>query len=222
MSIETHTTRDAFIPESAPFTKDQRAWLNGFVAGLFAGLAQSVPNQPPSASAATVKASLAILYGSQTGTTEQLAKKLAKEAGQRGYEPRLLEMSAFDKIDLKQEKRLLILTSTWGDGDPPDNALAFWNHLNSDQAPRLEHLEFSVLALGDRNYTNFCGAGKKFDARLEQLGARRIHPCAECDVDYEAAAQAWMNAMWPALSKVPGLELRRRRKSTGDDRAGFI
>ena len=200
MNLEPNTTRDAFIPESAPFTRDQRAWLNGFVAGLFAGLAQAGTNQPASGGATTVKASLAILYGSQTGTTEQLARKLAKEAGQRGYEPRLLEMSAFDKLDLKLEKHLLILTSTWGDGDPPDNALAFWNHLNSDQAPRLDHLEFSVLALGDRNYANFCGAGKKFDSRLELLGAKRIHPCAECDVDYEVPAQAWMAAIWSALN----------------------
>lgn len=199
MTIEPTSGRDAFIPESAPFTSDQRAWLNGFVAGLFAGLAQSGPNIPASARSTTVRASLAILYGSQTGTTEQLAKKLAKEASQRGYEPRLFEMSAFAKVDLKQEKQLLILTSTWGDGDPPDNAVAFWNHLNSDQPPRLDHLEFAVLALGDRNYSNFCGAGKKFDARLEQLGAKRIHPCAECDVDYEAPAQVWMNALWPAL-----------------------
>jgi sulfite reductase (NADPH) flavoprotein alpha-component len=199
MKLEPTSGRDAFIPESAPFTSEQRAWLNGFVAGLFAGLAQSGPNQSASAGSTTAKASLAILYGSQTGTAEQLAKRLAKEAGQRGYEPRVLEMSAFAKIDLKEEKQLLILTSTWGDGDPPDNALAFWNHLNSDQAPRLDHLEFSVLALGDKNYSNFCGAGKKFDVRLEQLGAKRIHPCAECDVDYEAPAQVWINALWPVL-----------------------
>ncbi len=208
MKLEPTSGRDAFIPESAPFTSDQRAWLNGFVAGLFAGLAQSGSNQAASAGSPTAKSSLAILYGSQTGTTEQLAKKLAKEAGQHGFEPRLLEMSAFAKIDLKQEKQLLILTSTWGDGDPPDNALAFWNHLNSDQAPRLEHLEFSVLALGDKNYANFCGAGKKFDARLEQLGAKRIQPCAECDVDYEAPAQTWMNSLWPALKATPAGEVK--------------
>ncbi len=203
MKLEPVSGRDAFIPESAPFTSDQRAWLNGYLAGLFAGLAQSGSGPSSSSRTEIAKTSLPILYGSQTGTTEQLAKKLAKEADQRGYEPRLLEMSAFAKVDLKKEKRLLILTSTWGDGDPPENAGAFWDFLNSEQAPRLDHLEFSVLALGDRNYANFCGAGKKFDSRLEQLGAKRIQPCAECDVDYEVPAQTWMNSIWPALETNP-------------------
>lgn len=185
-----------FIPANAPFSTEQRAWLNGFLVGLFGGS----PGESQSAAAeAKPKIPLPILYGSQTGTAEQLAKRMAAEAGCREFEPRVLEMNAFSSIDLKQEKRLLLVTSTWGDGDPPDNAVAFWNYLNSDQAPRLEHLEYSVLALGDRNYANFCAAGKKFDARLEQLGAKRVLPCVECDTDYEAPAKEWMNAIWGKL-----------------------
>jgi len=94
------------------------------------------------------------------------------------------------------------VTSTWGDGDPPDNAVAFWQHLNSEAAPGLGHLSYSVLALGDKTYSDFCGAGKKFDARLEQVGARRIHSRTDCDTDYEAAAREWMEGLWLALDKV--------------------
>ena len=189
----------SLIPEAALFTEDQRAWLSGFLVGLFAapslaGLGQSTPT-----AAVAPRPPLLILYGSQTGTAEQLAKRLGAEADQRGFASRVLEMSAWASIDLKSEPRLLLVTSTWGDGDPPDNAVAFWNFLNSDAAPKLDHLAFSVLALGDRNYSDFCGAGKKFDARLEQLGAKRFLPCAECDVDYEAPAKAWMDAVWTTL-----------------------
>lgn len=183
-----------FVPANAPFSIDQRAWLNGFLVGLFgssSGESGSAPAKP--------RIPLPILYGSQTGTAEQLAKRLASEAGRRDFDARVLEMNAFATVDLKQEKRLLLVTSTWGDGDPPDNAVAFWNFLNSEEAPRLEHLEYSVLALGDRNYANFCAAGKKFDARLEQLGAKRIHPCVECDTDFETPAREWMNAIWDKL-----------------------
>src|SRR5206468_9892989 len=105
-------------------------------------------------------------------------------------------------VDFAKETRLIIVTSTWGDGDPPDNAAGFWQHLNSGAAPQVEHLSYSVLALGDKNYSDFCGAGKKFDERLEQLGAKRIHPRAECDVDYEATAKAWIEALWEPLKAV--------------------
>lgn len=201
MKSEASKPHLPFVPENAPFTREQRAWLNGFLAGLFAssspdGLDQTGADGKP-------KTSLAILYGSQTGTAEQLARRVADEAARHEFDPRVLDMNAHASIDLKSEQRLLIVTSTWGDGDPPDNATGFWNYLNSDQAPRLDHLAFSVLALGDRNYADFCGAGRKFDSRLEQLGAKRIHPRVDCDTDYEAPARAWMAAIWSSLEKEP-------------------
>jgi sulfite reductase (NADPH) flavoprotein alpha-component len=195
-----------FIPSSAPFTPEQRAWLNGYLAGLFAdaNLREtnlSAANGAPKLPAAKAEA-LLVLYGSQTGSAERLAKGLATEAGQHGFAPRVMEMNAFAPADLAKESRLVIVTSTWGDGDPPDNAANFWAQLNSEHAPRLEQLHFSVLALGDRNYSDFCGAGKKFDARLEALGGKRIHSRADCDTDYETAAKAWMEGLWPALREV--------------------
>jgi len=188
-----------FVPPSAPFTTEQRAWLNGYLAGLF-GSAEwpAVLEQAPS----SAPKPLLILYGSQTGTAEALAKRIGKEASRRNYLPRVLEMSKYNEVNFSDEQRLLLVTSTWGDGDPPDNAVAFWSHLNSSALPDVSHLGFSVLALGDRNYANFCGAGRKFDERLEQLGAIRIHPRADCDTDYERTAQAWLESFWPSLEKL--------------------
>jgi sulfite reductase (NADPH) flavoprotein alpha-component len=190
------------IPDNAPFTAEQRAWINGFLAGLFAEAHNEPTNATQDARANAVK--LLILFGSQTGTAEGLAKRAAVEASKHGFTARVVDMNSFASIDWAQERHMLLVTSTWGDGDPPDNAAAFWSFLNSEAAPRLEHINYSVLALGDRNYSDFCGAGKKFDVRLEQLGAKRFQPLAECDTDYDAPANAWMSAIWSEFKKLSG------------------
>ena len=141
------------------------------------------------------------MFGSQTGTAEALAKKLAALARQNGLNPRVCELNEFGSIDWKSESRLLIVTSTWGDGDPPDNAAGFWTHLNSEAGTALSHLKYSVLALGDKNYSDFCGAGRKIDERLDRLGATRIHPRTDCDVDYENDAGKWIEAVLQALGR---------------------
>ena len=192
------------IPANAPFTAEQRAWLNGYLAGLFSDADSAEAGTAASSAPAAPAQPLLVMYGSQTGTAEGLAKRLAKEAAQRGFAPRVLELNAFASVDLAREPRLAVITSTWGDGEPPDNALAFWQHLNSDAAPKLDNLTYSVLALGDRNYSDFCGAGKKFDERLATLGAKRVLPRADCDTDYEACVKSWMEGLWPALAPLSG------------------
>ena len=198
------------LPENAPFTPEQRAWVNGYLAGLFSNANYSAHEK---AGAKPCLASLTILYGSQGGTAETLAKRIAAEAKGRNFDPCVLEANAFAKVDWTTTERLLLVTSTWGDGEPPDNAARFWTYLNSEAAPKLKHLSFSVLALGDKNYPDFCGAGKKFDARLERLGATRLCPRADCDVDYEAEANAWTRNIWPALEKI---ENRRTKMERND------
>ena len=189
-----------YIPETAPFSAEQRAWLNGFLAGLFAHTPGKTA--PASANGASPKRGepLVILFGSQTGTAEGLAKKLAKESEQRGFSPSVLALNDYEKANLPAAQKAIIVSSTWGDGEPPDNATNFWSWLNANSAPRLENLNFAVLGLGDKNYSEFCGASKKFDARLEALGARRLLPRGECDVDYEAPAKAWSESLWEKLS----------------------
>jgi len=189
-----------YIPETAPFTAEQRAWLNGFLAGLFAQVPSGeMPAPNVNGAPSRPLEPLHILFGSQTGTAEGLARRMAKEAGKRGYAPRVLPLNDYEQASLTKGGKAVIISSTWGDGDPPDNAAAFWAWLESAGAPRLDDLQFAVLGLGDRSYLDFCGASKKFDARLEALGARRIVPRGECDVDYEPAASSWMDALWEKL-----------------------
>jgi len=189
-----------FIPDNAPFTPEQRAWLNGYLAGLYSdarGMAASSP-----APAAPAKP-LAILFGSQTGTAEGLAKKTAKEAEKHGFQPRLVDMAKYETVDLTKEENVLVITSTYGDGEPPDNAQAFWNYLQSESVPPLAHLNYSVLALGDTNYSAFCQFGKNCDERLAGLGAKCVHPRIDCDVDYETPAKSWTDGVFAALSSTP-------------------
>ena len=210
-----------FIPETAPFTLEQRAWLNGFLAGLFA----IMPNGQapgPQLNGAPVKTGepLLILFGSQTGTAEGLAKRVAEQSEQRGFTSRVLALNDYEPANLAQGGKVIIISSTWGDGDPPDNAVNFWNWLKADNAPRLENLHFAVLGLGDRNYSDFCGASKKFDSRLEALGAHRLAPRGECDVDYEAVAKSWIDGLWRSLggSGAPVSNGRLAETRNGNDR----
>ncbi|HEX8295145.1 MAG TPA: sulfite reductase subunit alpha [Chthoniobacteraceae bacterium] len=194
-------THIPFIPENAPFSPEQRLWLNGYLAGLLsdAGRAGAAMAGLSAASAATPKP-LVLLYGSQTGTAEAIAKKASKEAVKRGFAPKLVPMDKYQSVDLREEERVLVITSTYGDGEPPDNAHSFWNFLSSESAPQLDHLTFSVLALGDTNYPAFCEFGKKCDARLEALGARRVHPRQDCDLDYETPASCWTDGVFAAFT----------------------
>lgn len=189
------------LPETAPFTAEQRAYLNGFLAGLYAW----TPLPAPGAAAAQKPLEpLAILFGSQTGNAERLAKQLAREAGRQGFAPTVHDLAQFAPARLAAERNVLIVTSTYGDGEPPDNARAFWDALIQDCAPRLEGIRFSVCALGDRGYPKFCQFGRDLDARLERLGATRAHPRQDCDADFDEPFAQWCAAALGALAQANG------------------
>jgi sulfite reductase (NADPH) flavoprotein alpha-component len=186
------------IPDSAPFTPEQRAWLNGFFAGMFS----RAPGEITSASTAAAPQPLiplTILFGSQTGTAESLAKRAAKEAGKRGFAATVVDMAQVDVTKLSSEKNLLVITSTYGDGEPPDNAKALHTQLATLSSP-LPALRFSVCSLGDTNYTQFCKCGADFDTFLEKLGATRVSARVDCDLDYEEKFTSWLNIALSALS----------------------
>ncbi len=186
------------LPDNAPFTPEQRAYLNGFLAGLFSRAPQ--PNLAGPAAESKPLTPLTILFGSQTGNAENLSKRIAKEAGKRGFAPTVQDLGKYATAQLASEQTLLVVTSTFGDGEPPDSAKAFWEFLNSDGAPKLAQTKFSVLALGDTNYAKFCAFGKSVDERLEKLGAARVHPRTDCDVEYEEPFAKWLDGALGALS----------------------
>lgn len=190
------------IPESAPFNAEQRAWLNGFLAGLcsrapISGVAAGLAAAPT----APTLTPLTIIFGSQTGTAESLAKRMAKEAGKRGFAPTVLDMSQTDIPRLAGEKHVLVITSTYGDGEPPDNAKALWTALGKAEGTPFTSMRFSVCGLGDTNYVQFCQCAKDFDARLERLGAKRAAERVDCDLDYEDKFTRWLDSSLSALSQ---------------------
>ncbi|WP_439622105.1 sulfite reductase subunit alpha [Shinella sp.] len=185
-----------YIPEDAPFNADQRAWLSGFLAGLHSRLAIETP-AVAAASAPTKAASLHILYGTQTGNAERVAMDAAAIARSLGLAPEVTGLDDIGMAELAAMQRLIVVTSTYGEGEMPDNAQLFWEALSAAAAPRLEGLRFGVLALGDTGYDGFCQAGKLIDMRLEQLGATRILVRRDCDIDYEDPAAAWIGEALP-------------------------
>lgn len=187
-----------YIPDDAPFNQDQRSWLGGFMAGLQTRL---LDTENVSAAA---KPPLYILYGSQTGNAEGMARAAAADARQHGLEPVVKALDEVELAALGGMRRVLIVTSTYGEGEMPDNAQLFWEALSAGDAARIEDMRFAVLALGDTGYDGFCEAGKSLDTRLEQLGAKRLLARVDCDVDFEAAAQSWLEAALPLFAEVPG------------------
>lgn len=153
------------------------------------------------APAATEPREATVLFGSQTGNSQRLAKQFAGKLEARGYRVTLAAMNEFRPNELKKARNLFIVVSTHGEGDPPDNAVSFHEFLHSKRAPKLDGLRFSVLALGDTSYEHFCKTGKDFDKRLEELGGWRLAPRVDCDVDFEEAAAGWMEAVLRALDE---------------------
>ncbi len=183
------------IPETAPFTPEQRSWLNGFLAGVLSrGIAASAP--------VVKKSRLLVAFGSQSGNAETLAKRLAKEANGRGFAARAAGLDTLKAADMVQDQNVLLVTSTWGEGDMPDNAASFWDSINQNgKSPSLSGVRYSVLALGDKNYGDtFCLAGRRLDERFAELGASRVLDRVECDVDFDEPAAKWSAEVFAALT----------------------
>jgi sulfite reductase (NADPH) flavoprotein alpha-component len=192
------------LPETAPFpaeqivalnsiiarTKpEQRTWLAGFLAGYQAANAP----QPAASAPPARRAPLTILFGTESGNAETLADAARKAAGKLGFAARVLDMADATPAQVAGAQNLLVIASTWGEGDPPQRAIDFYAALMADDAPRFDGLRYAVLALGDRAYAKFCETGRVFDDRFAALGASRVAERIECDLDYETQAVGWID-----------------------------
>ena len=200
-----HPQHDPLIPQqwaalqqlTAGITAEQLLWIKGYLAGF--GDARRSPGEAPATQVNAVPPEIAILYGSQTGNAEKLAHELQTRLSSSGVSARLEAMSSYKTARLKRDRFLLLIVSTHGEGDPPDNARPFHEFLHSRKAPGLEGVHFSVLALGDTSYEFFCKTGRDFDTRLAELGASRLHERVDCDVDYEESAERWIEGVVMSL-----------------------
>ena len=205
------------LPNTAPFaeehiaalnrvisvtTPEQRAWLSGYLAGLQAagGSHAAVPAAPPAK-----RAPLTILFGTESGNAEALAAQARKAATKLGFAPKVIDMSDFTLAQAAATENLLIVASTWGEGDPPQRAVDFYEALMADDAPRFEKTRFAVLALGDRAYAQYCEIGRKIDERMAALGGIRITDRIDCDLDYGTPASGWIASTLERLNAEVGV-----------------
>ncbi len=184
-----------FVPADAPFSEPQRQWLNG----LFTGLTVVARAANGGGAAKEVEAAavpLIVAYGSQSGTAEALSKNVRKFAATSGFKAEVKALNDLDLADLAGAGHALLLCSTFGEGEPPDNAMKFFDKLMADDAPSLEGLSFSVLGLGDSSYAEFNKSGRDLDARMEALGASRAAEAVLCDVAYEEDFDVWKQSVF--------------------------
>ncbi|TAK63174.1 assimilatory sulfite reductase (NADPH) flavoprotein subunit [Methylobacter sp.] len=189
----TDDQRRSFQQFIAALSPEQAAWVGGYLTGLVAKDSTFIPEIGGIAD-------ITILVGSQTGNSEALAEQTHRLAAGRGLKTVVKKMGDYKFQQLKAEKNLLVIVSTYGEGEPPDNAKELVEYLFSKRAPSLKQVQFAVLGLGDSSYEFFCKTAVDLDRRLEELGATRIHPRVDCDVDYESSAEAWMHGVLNELS----------------------
>ena len=215
------------LPQTAPFPPEQlnalnsvisgtnleqRHWLSGFLAGYQAA---TLP-MPAPAAAPSKKIPLTIAYATDSGNSEEVAAAAKKQAGNQGFAAKLVDFADVTPADLAKSKNLLIVASTWGEGDPPERAVEAYDALMDDAAPSFEGVNFSVLALGDSSYINFCEVGKRLDERLEQLGGTRIAERIDADLDFEAPATRWTGDALSRLAETAEPEVASGAVPTAD------
>lgn len=140
-----------------------------------------------------------VLYGSETGTAEELARRTANRLIEEAHDADLCALDDFPTHDLPLIRTLLVITSTVGDGEPPVNAASTLEYLEESTDLELKKTRFSVLGIGDSSYKLFCACAKSFDKTLEEHGAKRFYPRVDCDVDFAPDFDMWLEGVLAAL-----------------------
>lgn len=183
----------------------QQAWVSGYLAASAQLGGQNISAAP--AAVAAPAATLTVLFGSQTGNAKHVAQDIGDAASTKGFTVKVQDLAEYKATNLKNERYVVIVTSTYGEGEPPENAISFYNYLFSKKAPQLTELRYAVLGLGDTSYEFFCKTAQDFDQRLAELGAKAVIARADLDVDYAAAAATWqqnlITALEPEFAKAP-------------------
>lgn len=179
------------------FSATQLAWLSGY----FWGQVNTHPDSHTVPAAAVEIPSITVISASQTGNARRLAEQLRDELLAAKLNVNLIRAGDYKFKQIAQEKLLVIVTSTQGEGDPPEEAVALYKYLMSKKAPRLTETAFAIFGLGDRSYEFFSKAGKDFDNRLAQLGAERLLDRVDADLDYDVVAEQWRNELIALLIK---------------------
>ncbi|EOC1333681.1 NADPH-dependent assimilatory sulfite reductase flavoprotein subunit [Cronobacter turicensis] len=182
------------------FTPTQLAWLSGYFWGMVNQQPSAAVVQTPAAPASVIT----LISASQTGNARRVAEALRDDLLAAQLNVHLVNAGDYKFKQIAQEKLLVVVASTQGEGDPPEEAVALHKFLLSKKAPKLDGTAFAVFGLGDTSYERFCQAGKDFDTRLAELGAERLLDRVDADVEYQAAAQAWRQRVVDVLkARVP-------------------
>lgn len=189
-------TGQPVLPESAPISGAHRIWVDGLLAGMYSRAAIVDGAAPAPEPDAAPPATVTVLWASQTGTAEEFAAEIADRLAAAGFAPRPVQMDSSELDVLTGD--VLIVSSTFGDGGPPDNGADFWDRL-SDSPARFPGLRYAVFALGDSAYDDFCGHGRKLDDLLAERGAHRLLTRVDAESDDHEAAQGWLDAVVVAL-----------------------
>ncbi len=142
---------------------------------------------------------LTVLFATMTGNAEDCALRASKKLQDLGHATRMANMRDASPADLGAAKTVLILVSTWGAGEPPDDAIPYWEKVKKLPADALAGVRYAVFALGDANYSSFCGFGKECDEVFERLGAAQLLPRIDCDLDHDGRLDGWIEQIAAAL-----------------------
>ncbi|WP_054706129.1 assimilatory sulfite reductase (NADPH) flavoprotein subunit [Bacillus sp. JCM 19041] len=213
--MQLQSTNSPFSKEQADLlnqllptlTDEQKAWLSGYIAAtrgnVSAEVAATATKTEAVSSMLAVQENkeITILYGSQTGNCQLLAEEASSKLKAQGFEVTISSMHTYKPKELKSVSNLLVIVSTHGEGEPPDNAITFHEFLQGRKAPKMNDVRYSVLALGDSSYEFYCQTGKEFDERLEALGGTRLYSRVDCDIDFDEDAAGWIESVVESLAE---------------------